>query len=119
MDTLSPIPPDDSKETAFDYFNNPYFFYEILNNGSQTYFVTIRRDSSSVLQLRLNAFFQAARAEEEKDGPNLVVFFTFHIPLCKYRAVLNAYNQWKSNNSIDGIDDMIAAPPFGRRGLSD
>ena len=113
-----PIPPDDSKETAFDYFNNPYFFDEILNNGSQTYFVTIIRDSW-VLQLRLNAFFQAARAEEKKDGPHLVVFFTFHIPLCKYGAMLRAYNEWKSNNGIASIYDMITAPPFGRRGLSD
>ena len=109
-DALPPFPPEDSKETAFDYFNNPYFFDEISNKNALMYFVENRRDSKD-LQVTLNVFFQEARKREKEDRGDLVVFFTFHISLCKHTAVLRAYNQWKKDNNIDSADDMAAKLP--------
>ena len=105
-DVLPPFPSKDSNKTAFDYFNHPYFFDEILNKDSQIYYVKNRRDST-VLQVTLDEFFQAA-PDEEKDRSD---FLRDNIPLCKYTAVLEAYDEWKGDNDIGRTDDGVKHLP--------
>ena len=79
-------------QTAFDYFNNKYFFASTSRLES---FVKLEKEEK-LLTMTLDEFFRSAFQREKDDGgKTLDRFFLTNIPFCKIDNVLEAYYVWK------------------------
>ena len=125
-DTITLLPPLDgcATQTAFDYFNNRYFFEDAFSHDHYIQKNSrMNEDKKKVLLVSLDEFFQTAWGKEQKDG--LVVAMNFlhdHINGCKGDAIFEAYFVWKINiqwyrwyQSRFGSE----SPPSGQSGRSD
>ena len=109
------LPPlTDLTQSAFDYFNHPYFFREVEHLG---YFASdyntrdADHENKKLLTKPLNEFFLEAQKREEEMGLEAVIYF---LGDCIHGGIserlLIAYKKWGTENNV-GINDDEDDPP--------
>jgi hypothetical protein len=105
-DVLPPFPSKDSNATAFDYFNQSYFFRD---ERDREFFASAfgyrTKEKQKVLTATLDEFFQNVWDTHKDDVRGQTTFLLDNLCLVKYEAVMEAYNVWKETNDIG--DDYL------------
>ena len=97
---LPPFPSKDSNATAFDYFNQPYFFV------SKSFLACFQEmGERKVLSTTLDEFFRTVWDTYKDDFYGPANFFMDNMVGCNDKAVFEAFNVWKEANDVG--DDCL------------
>jgi len=93
-------------QTAFDYFNNSFFFDDwYWQDTFIQAFSRLNEDKKKILTMTLDEFFRTAFQREKADGGRaLDRFFLTNMAFCNVDNVLEAYDEWKKIKGIGNLE---------------